>query len=62
MLGCILYELCMLRRPFEGDSLNQVLNKITKVNYQQLGDDWDEIFHKLIDVLLQKQASIRASI
>jgi hypothetical protein len=22
MLGCILYELCTLRRPFEGDSLN----------------------------------------
>jgi NIMA (never in mitosis gene a)-related kinase len=22
MLGCILYELCALRRPFEGDSLN----------------------------------------
>ena len=22
MLGCVLYELCTLRRPFEGDSLN----------------------------------------
>jgi NIMA (never in mitosis gene a)-related kinase len=25
MLGCILYELCTLRRPFEGDSLNVIL-------------------------------------
>jgi len=22
MLGCILYEMCTLRRPFEGESLN----------------------------------------
>jgi NIMA (never in mitosis gene a)-related kinase len=28
MLGCILYELCTLRRPFEGDSLNVVISKI----------------------------------
>ena len=62
MLGCILYELCMLKRPFEGDSLNQVLNKITKEGYKKLSDHFDEIFHHLIDVLLQKNASLRASI
>lgn len=62
MLGCILYELCMLRRPFDGDSLNQVLNKITKENYKPLTKDFDAIFHNLIDVLLQKTASLRASI
>jgi serine/threonine protein kinase len=52
MLGCILYELCTLRRPFEGDSLNQVLNKITKVNHQNLGEEFDPLFHRLIDLLL----------
>lgn len=52
MLGCILYELCTLKRPFEGDSLNQVLNKITKANPQKLGEEFDHIFHKLIDLLL----------
>ena len=62
MLGCILYELCTLRRPFEGDSLNQVLNKITKTEPPKLSDDFQPIFHKLIDLLLQKTASIRASI
>ena len=62
MLGCILYELCALRRPFEGDSLNQVLNKITKTEPPKLSDDFSPIFHKLVELLLQKTASIRASI
>jgi hypothetical protein len=44
MLGCILYELCTLRRPFEGESLNAVLHKITKVNYEKLNKTFDPIF------------------
>jgi len=52
MLGCILYEMCMLKRPFEGDSLNQVLNKITTVNYPKLPNDFEDIFHHLTEVLL----------
>jgi NIMA (never in mitosis gene a)-related kinase len=62
MLGCILYELCTFRRPFEGDSLNQVLSKITKVNHQKISEEYDPVFHRLIDLLLQKSASLRASI
>lgn len=62
MLGCILYELCALRRPFEGDSLNQVLNKITKTEPAKLSSEFDPVFQKLIDLLLQKNAALRASI
>lgn len=62
MLGCILYELCTLRRPFEGDSFYQVANKITKSDPTKLGDEFDDIFHQLIDLLLQKNAALRASI
>ena len=47
MLGCILYELCTLKRPFEGDSLNVsfdiianyfqiVINKIVSKTYPSL--------------------------
>lgn len=36
MLGCILYELCTLKRPFEGDSLNVVINKIVSKAYPSL--------------------------
>ena len=62
MLGCILYELCALKRPFDGDSISQVLNKITKSNPPALSSDFDPIFQELIDLLLQKNASLRASI
>jgi len=62
MLGCILYEMCALKRPFEGESLNQVLNRILKDDPKKLSSHFDPIFHKLIDLLLQKSASLRASI
>ena len=62
MLGCILYELCTTRRPFDGESLKLVLNKITNESYEKIPSDFDPIFHRLVEVLLQKQASLRASI
>ncbi|CDW79259.1 protein kinase domain containing protein [Stylonychia lemnae] len=62
MLGCILYELCTLRRPFEGDNLNQVINKIIYQPYIELNKDYEPIFHKLLDMLLQKNTILRASI
>ena len=47
---------------FEGESLNQVLNRILKDDPKKLSSHFDPIFHKLIDLLLQKSASLRASI
>tara|TARA_B110000285_G_scaffold180736_1_gene203842 strand:+ start:955 stop:1119 length:165 start_codon:yes stop_codon:yes gene_type:complete len=52
MLGCILYELCTTKRPFDGASLKDVLHQITNVNYKKLPSEFDPIFHKLIEVLL----------
>lgn len=62
MLGCILFELCTLQRPFQGESLNTVLHKITKTDPAQLPKEFDPIFQRLIDMLLQKNAQLRASI
>lgn len=62
MLGCILYELCTLRRPFDGSSLNQVLHRITKESFRPLPDSVSPIFHHLVEVLLQKTAGLRASV
>jgi len=62
MLGCILYELCTLRRPFEGESLNQVVHKIVNTPYSPLKDSsFDPLFEKLLSILLNKNAFMRAS-
>jgi NIMA (never in mitosis gene a)-related kinase len=60
MLGCILFELVTLRRPFEGENLNQVVLKIVHTPYQQ---DLirENLFAELVSVLLNKNAFLRAS-
>ena len=35
-LGCILYELCELKKAFEGTGLPAIVMKITKVNFHNL--------------------------
>lgn len=45
MIGCILYELCTLHRPFEGDSWNILINKIIYHNYEQLGKEFPPLFN-----------------
>lgn len=51
-LGCILYEMLTLHRPFEGDSLSAVVNLILYKDFKPLGEEFMPIFHKLIDMLL----------
>ena len=62
MIGCILYELCTLRRPFEGESWNIVINKIITHNFQFLGQEYPPVFNKILEMTLQKNAGIRASV
>mmetsp|Transcript_20115 Transcript_20115/g.19070 ORF Transcript_20115/g.19070 Transcript_20115/m.19070 type:complete len:91 (+) Transcript_20115:341-613(+) len=62
MVGCILYELCSLKRPFEGDSWNIVINKIIYSNYNPLGKEYFPIFNQILEMTLQKNAGIRASV
>lgn len=45
MVGCILYEMCTLRRPFEGESWSIVINKILYSTYITLGPEYAPIFH-----------------
>jgi len=61
MLGCVLYELCTLRHPFGGQTIPQVVQKITRHPYESLNNTFDPIFEKLLQMLLHKTASERAS-
>lgn len=60
MLGCILFELVTLKRPFEGENLNQVVLKIVHTPYQQ-DLIHENLFSELVSVLLNKNAFLRAS-
>jgi NIMA (never in mitosis gene a)-related kinase len=61
MLGCVLYELCTLRHPFEGKTIPQVVQKITRHQYEKLDGSMDPLFEKLLEMLLHKKASERSS-
>ena len=45
MLGCVLYEMCTLQRPFEGESLSQVVHKIIELPYTPLDERFDPVFN-----------------
>ena len=48
MLGCVLYEMCTLRRPFEGEALSQVVHKIIEVPFTPLEQRFDSIFSCIV--------------
>lgn len=46
MLGCVFYEMCTLIRPFEGESLSQVVHKIIELPFEPLdATRFDPIFN-----------------
>ena len=64
MLGCVFYEMCTLKRPFEGESLSQVVNKIIRDPYPPIDEIHyhEPIFKEVLSMLLHKNANLRASI
>lgn len=64
MLGCVFYEMCTLARPFEGESLSQVVNKIIRDPYRPIDTNHfsEPIFEEILSMLLHKNANLRASI
>ena len=47
---------------FKLNVLQVVINKICYHKYPELSNDFEEVFHQLLEMLLQKQAPLRASI
>ena len=63
MLGCVLYEMCTLKRPFEGEALSQVVHRIIEVPFTPLdASRFDPIFNQILSMLLDKNAFLRASV
>lgn len=55
-LGCILYEMCTLRRAFEGTNMCALVLKILNGKYPPVPDRYTAEMHALVDVMLQQKA------
>ncbi|DAZ92402.1 TPA: hypothetical protein N0F65_003785 [Lagenidium giganteum] len=61
-LGCILYEMIMLRRPFEASTLPEIFGKICKGDYPPILPTFSRELRLLVQLMLQQDASKRPSI
>ncbi|KAK7099445.1 uncharacterized protein [Littorina saxatilis] len=60
-LGCLLYEMCALHPPFDGNSLISLFFKIIKAEYEPVSSDYSEGVHDIITKILVKAPEDRPS-
>lgn len=61
-LGCVLYEMCMLKHAFESSSLMGLVYKIVSDNYEPIPSFYSQELNDLLRQLLDKQADKRPSV
>ncbi|XP_021382275.2 serine/threonine-protein kinase Nek3 [Lonchura striata] len=60
-LGCILYELCTLKHPFQANSWKQLILKICKGSYDPLPSHYSYELHYLIKQMFKRNPQNRPS-
>lgn len=61
-LGCVLYELCTLRHPFEATNQGALALKILRCQYNPIPATYSRSLKDLVDKLLTKDYRIRPDI
>ncbi|XP_036965989.1 serine/threonine-protein kinase Nek5-like isoform X5 [Acanthopagrus latus] len=61
-LGCVLYELCTLRHPFEGSSLRQLVSKICRGRYNPVSTRYSYELRLLLSQLFKVNPRDRPSV
>ncbi|XP_075055162.1 serine/threonine-protein kinase Nek5-like isoform X2 [Mixophyes fleayi] len=61
-VGCVLYELCTLKHPFEADSMSQLVLKICRGRYEQVSSRYSYDLRILISQLFKISTRDRPSI
>lgn len=60
-VGCIAYELCALRPPFRGQTLEHLFKCVTKGVFDPIPDTYSKELQQIISLLLQVNPAKRAS-
>lgn len=61
-LGCILYELCTLKHPFEAQNQGALILKILRGKYNPISSSYSKPLHEMVDRLLLKDYRQRPAI
>eukprot|EP00928_Gymnodinium_smaydae_P021662 TRINITY_DN18478_c0_g1_i1.p1 TRINITY_DN18478_c0_g1~~TRINITY_DN18478_c0_g1_i1.p1 ORF type:complete len:661 (+),score=170.21 TRINITY_DN18478_c0_g1_i1:166-2148(+) len=61
-LGCVLYELCMLKHAFSADNLLGLVYKIVSDKYEPIPSIYSQSLNALIQRMLEKSADKRPSV
>ncbi len=61
-LGCVLYELCTLRHPFEAANQGALILKILRGKFNPIPSIYSKPLHDMIDLLLKKDYRQRPTI
>ena len=61
-LGCVLYELCTFKHPFEAKNQGSLIMKIVKGQYAGLPNNYSAELRELVRLLLMKDHRKRPSI
>ncbi|KAM7065479.1 serine/threonine-protein kinase Nek5 isoform 4-T4 [Acridotheres tristis] len=61
-LGCVLYELCALKHPFQGNSLHELVLKICRGRFQPVSPNYSYDLRMLISQLFKTSPRDRPSI
>lgn len=62
MLGCLLYELCTLEKPFTGENITIIINKILNEEPKPISIFYSPLIQKLVRILLYKNPNQRPTI
>ena len=60
-IGCIIYELCMLKPPFRGTSIKNLAKNIQKGVYEQISNFYSDDLKKIISMMLVLKPENRPS-
>ena len=61
-LGCVLYELCTLKHPFEAQNQAALILKIVRSKYTPIGTNYSKSLQELVTLLLLKDYKKRPNI